>query len=150
VRQRAFRRGARHGAVAAFVLLLHGPDLRPDRLWLRPREGRQDSDAADGCRDHDRAWICLRKTAAAAPAVGRRDALAPPAIGRDGLVGSPQAFRQLAGLPEHVDRDAAAWIPVAADAQPLWLDLIRNTLADHHGAVLVERAVVAEARDVEL
>ena len=28
---------ARHRDVAACVLLLHGPDRRPDRLWLRPR-----------------------------------------------------------------------------------------------------------------
>jgi len=40
----------------------------------------------------------------------------PAAIGRDALVGHPHALGQFAGLPEHVDRDAAARIPVAADA----------------------------------
>ena len=45
VRQRAVGRGPRHRAVAAFVLLLHGPDRRPDRLWLRHPACRQDADA---------------------------------------------------------------------------------------------------------
>src|SRR5215204_1998474 len=54
----------------------------------------------------------------------------PPAIRRDTLVGHPHALGQFAGLPEHVDRDAAAWIPVAADAKPFRLDLGGNPLAD--------------------
>src|SRR5882724_3069658 len=45
-----------------------------------------------------------------------REALPAPTIGRDALVGHPHPLRQPAGLPEHVDRDAAARIPVAADA----------------------------------
>ncbi len=44
---------------------------------------------------------------------------APAAIGRGALVGHPHALGQLAGLPEHVDRDTAARIPVTADAQRL-------------------------------
>ena len=51
-----------------------------------------------------------------------RVASAAPAIRRDALVGHPDALRQLARLPEHVDRNAAARIPVAADAQPLRLE----------------------------
>src|SRR6266705_4971979 len=73
----------------------------------------------------------------------------PPAIGRDALIGDPHALWQSAGLPEHVDRNAAARIPVAADAQPFWLDLVGDPLADHHRAVLMERAVIAKARDIE-
>ncbi len=41
---------------------------------------------------------------------------AAAAIGRDALVRRPDILRQFAGLPEHVDRNAAARIPVAADA----------------------------------
>ena len=62
------------------------------------------------------------------------------------LVGQPDALGQPAGLPEHVDRHAAARIPVAADPQPLRLEQAGEPLADADRAVLVERAVVAEAR----
>src|SRR3954447_13506686 len=75
---------------------------------------------------------------------------APAAIGRDALLGHPQSLRRAARLPEHVDWNAAARIPIAPDAQELRLDLARDALADHHGAVLVEGAVIAEAGDVEL
>src|ERR1700731_2076797 len=75
--------------------------------------------------------------------------LSTPAIGRDPLIRNPHAIRQSAGLPEHVDRDTAARIPVAADAQPFRLDLGRYPLADRDRAVLVECAVIAEARDIE-
>src|SRR6476620_615965 len=73
----------------------------------------------------------------------------PSAIGRDALIGHPHALRQFAGLPEHVDRDAATRIPVAADAKPFRLDLACDPLADHDRAILVERAVIAEACDIE-
>ena len=52
--------------------------------------------------------------------------LTPPSIGRDALVRHPDALGQLARLPEHVDRNAAARIPVAADAQPLRLEQRRR------------------------
>jgi hypothetical protein len=42
VRQRIVGRSARHRAVAALVLLLHGPDHRPDRLWFRHPACRQE------------------------------------------------------------------------------------------------------------
>src|SRR5689334_12391980 len=76
--------------------------------------------------------------------------LSPAAIGGDALLGHPDALRQLPGLPEHVDRDAAARIPIAADAQPLRLEQACDPLADADGAVLVECAPVAEARQIEL
>ena len=70
VRQRAVGGSARDRAVAACVLLLHGPDHRPDRLWFRHRACRQGPDLADrGGRD-DRARICLRAVAAADAAGG--------------------------------------------------------------------------------
>ena len=71
VRQRIVGRGARDRAVAAFVLLLHGPDGWPDRLWLRHPACRQGSDLADGGGCHDRARHCLRAGAAPDPAGGR-------------------------------------------------------------------------------
>jgi len=37
-------------------------------------------------------------------------------VGGDALIGQPQAFGWRAGLPEHVDRHAAARVPVAAMA----------------------------------
>ena len=77
-------------------------------------------------------------------------ALTPAAIGRDALIGNPHPRWQLAGLPEHVDRNAAARIPIAADAQPFRLDFRRYPFADHDRAVLMERAMIAETRDIEL
>src|SRR5471030_1559351 len=74
---------------------------------------------------------------------------AAPAIGRDALIRNPDVLGQFAGLPEYVDGNAAARIPVAADAQPFRLDLGGYPLADRHRAVLVECAVIAEARDIK-
>ena len=47
----------------------------------------------------------------------KNERLAPPAIGRDALVRQPQPLGHGAELPEHVDGDAAARKPIAADAQ---------------------------------
>src|SRR6266581_3557981 len=66
----------------------------------------------------------------------------------DALIRYPESRRQLAPLPEHIDRHAAARIPVAADAQPLRLDRRDELLGDRDRAVLVEGAVVAEAREI--
>src|SRR5260221_13696709 len=74
----------------------------------------------------------------------------PSAIGRDALVGEPQSFRRRGGLVEDVDGDAAARIPVTADAQPQGLDRLDHTAGDGEGAVLVERAVIAECAEIEL
>src|SRR5579872_7591814 len=74
----------------------------------------------------------------------------PPAIGRNALIGNPHSLRQFSGLPEHVDRNAAAWVPIAADAQPFGFDLRGDTLADGDRAVLVKGAVVTEARNKKL
>lgn len=68
--------------------------------------------------------FCAGFRGSAGVANGRRPDLTPPAISRDALIGNPDALRQPAGLEEHVDRDAAARIPVAADAQPFRLDLV--------------------------
>ncbi len=75
---------------------------------------------------------------------------AAPAIGRDGLIGQEDPIGRRAGLPEHVDRDAAARVPVAADPQPARGEEIAERLADLDGAALVEGAVVAEAEEIEL
>src|SRR5262245_62178464 len=78
------------------------------------------------------------------------DALSPSAIGRDALVRQPHARRQLARLPEHVDRHAAARIPVAADAQVFRGQQRDELFADGDRAVLVKAADVAEAGEIEL
>src|SRR5579859_4401246 len=71
-------------------------------------------------------------------------------IGSDSLVGQPQRGRRSAGLPEHVDRNAAARIPIAADAQPGRIHRRDQALADRDGAILVEGAVIAEAGQEQL
>src|SRR5580700_967811 len=77
-------------------------------------------------------------------------ALATPAIRRHALVRQPETFGRRAGLPEDVDRNAAARLPVAADAQPARLGGRDDTLADGERRVFVESAVVAERAQVEL
>src|SRR6516164_1765351 len=75
---------------------------------------------------------------------------AAPAIGRHALVWQPQPLRRLACLPEDVDRDAAARIPIAADAQIMRRDQGGDGLGDPQGAVLMEGAMIAEAAEIEL
>ena len=62
------------------------------------------------------------------------------AIGRDALVGQPQPVGRRAGLVEHVDRDAAARIPIAADPQPVRRDRSDQAARDAKRAVLVKGA----------
>ncbi len=66
-------------------------------------------------------------------------------IGADALVGRPDAGGQLSGLPEHVDRHAAARMEIAADAQPFRLQQRDQLLADRDRAFFVECAVIAES-----
>src|SRR3984957_4747526 len=75
---------------------------------------------------------------------------AAAAIGSDALIWKPHPFRQPAALPEHVDRHAAAREPVAADSEPARLEQADEVLADAHGAILMEGAVIAEALEVKL
>src|SRR4051794_39092288 len=74
----------------------------------------------------------------------RMTTLSAATVWRDALVRQPQAFRRRARLPEDVDRDPPARIPVAADAQPLRLHVLDKALADADGHVLVEACMVAE------
>src|SRR3546814_2348931 len=73
-----------------------------------------------------------------------------PAIGGDTLVGQPQAPGRGAGLPEDVDRNAAARIPIAADAQPFRPHLVEQAPADADGAILVEPRVTPKAGEEQL
>jgi len=75
--------------------------------------------------------------------------LTTPAIGRNPLIRNPHALRQLSALPEHIDGNAAAWVPISADAKPLRFDRSRDPFADGNRAVLVESAMVTETRDIE-
>src|SRR4051812_32695169 len=68
--------------------------------------------------------------------LGPSTRLTAPAIGGDPLLGHPQARRRLAGLPEDVDRHAAARIPIAADPQPQRLHLLGEPLGDPDRHVL--------------
>src|SRR6266516_7501177 len=65
------------------------------------------------------------------------EASAARAVGRHALIGQPHARRQLPGLPEYVDRNAAARIPIAADPQPARLQQGGDPLADADRAILV-------------
>src|SRR6188474_2896888 len=77
-------------------------------------------------------------------------ALASPTIGRNALVRQPKPFWRCTALPEHVDRDAAARIPVAADPQPPRPHLFAQPLADAHGDILVEPGMIAERTEEQL
>ena len=75
---------------------------------------------------------------------------AASAVGSHALIGNPHPLWRLAALPEHVDRHAAAWEPIAADSEPSRLEQSDQVLADADGAILVEGAVIAEALKVKL
>src|SRR4051794_18849768 len=62
------------------------------------------------------------------------------AIGGDPGVGQPSPGGQVAGLVEDVDRDAAARIPVAADAQPAGAERCDESARNRQRAVLVKGA----------
>src|SRR5260221_14302047 len=66
-------------------------------------------------------------------------ALPAAAIGRDAGVGQPQPFGRRAGLVEHVDRDAAARVPIAAEAQPARRQCRDEAARNRERAILVER-----------
>ena len=53
-------------------------------------------------------------------------------------------------MPEYVDRYAAPRIPISADAEKVRRNEVHDPLADADRAFLVESAVVAKAREVEL
>src|SRR4051794_7149847 len=80
----------------------------------------------------------------------RMTTLSAATVWRDALVGQPQALGRLARLPEDVDRNAAARIPVAADAQPLRLHFLNQALAYADRHVLVEACMVAERAEEQL
>src|SRR5690348_973017 len=72
------------------------------------------------------------------------------AIAGDVLVREPEARGRLSRLPEHVDRDAAARIPIAADAQPMRLHFRDQPFGDADRAILVKAGVVAEGGQEQL
>ena len=71
-------------------------------------------------------------------------------VGGDALVGKPYALQRLAGLPENVDRNAAARIPITADPQPPRAHLVEQPLPDPDRHILVEAAVIAERAEEQL
>src|SRR5690606_17235070 len=75
---------------------------------------------------------------------------AAAAIGRDTLIGQPQPLRRRAALPEDIDRNASARVPVAANPQPARPHFLEQALADADGDVLVEAAVITERGEEQL
>ena len=73
--------------------------------------------------------------------------LAAAAIASDSLIGDPQSFGRRARLPEHIDRNSATRIPIAADAEPAGLHLFDQSLADADGDVFMKTRVVAETQE---
>src|SRR5262245_55945228 len=71
--------------------------------------------------------------------------LSATTIRLDALIGQPQALGRRSRLPEDVDRDPAARVPIAADPEPPRLHLRDEALADPDRHVLVEAAMIAEA-----
>src|SRR3546814_9364802 len=71
-------------------------------------------------------------------------------IGRYALVGNPYAFGDRPRLMEHVDREAAARIPVAADAEPDRRHLRHEPFRDADRAVLVKGGLVPEGAEIKL
>src|SRR5690242_16086734 len=76
--------------------------------------------------------------------------LSATTIGGDALVWQPQALGGLTRLPEDVDGNPAARVPVSADPQPSWLHLFGQALADPDRHVLVEAAMVAKGAEEQL
>src|SRR5258708_40083032 len=83
-------------------------------------------------------------------AAGSSPQLSSAAIAGDARIGQPQVRGRLAGLPEHVDRHAAAWVPVAADPEPARCQHLGGPLADRERTGLVEVGVIAEAAEIKL
>src|SRR5262249_41185122 len=92
----------------------------------------------------------LRRTVA----VGNDQTLGHPSTSRAiwgyALIRNPDARRELAGLPEHVDRHPAAGEEIGTDSQPPRRQELVELLADGHSAFLMESAVIAEAVKVKL
>ena len=112
--------------------------------------GRTDGDGGALRRGDPRDGHGVLDQAAAGAGAKRVGRLLPPAIRPHALVGHPDVAGQAAGLPEHVDRHAAAGMEVAADAQPPRLEERDQSLADVERAILMENSVIAEAVEVEL
>ena len=84
------------------------------------------------------------------PSVSSPFPSSPPAIGRHALIRQPQPLGRCAGLVEHVDRHAAARIPIAADAQPAGRERGDEILGDAERASLVEGAMVSKRGEIKL
>src|SRR3546814_17988962 len=76
--------------------------------------------------------------------------LTPAPIALDTLIGHPQPLGRWSRLPEHIDWNAAARIPIAADPEPPGLHLLEQALADPHRAILETGGVVAAAAQKQL
>src|ERR1700733_11279250 len=123
------------------------PGLRS--MWQSRREANDGSSAASIRMDAPRVLKPSERAANRLVPLGRDPRSAPAAIRSNALIGNPHPFRRLTALPEHVDRHAAAREPVAADSEPSGLEQSDKVLANPHCAILMERAVVAEAHEIK-
>ena len=115
----------------------HEISLIPAKSPLAGQAGIVRADAA-GCT----AWHDPRAQSAdtpAQPAISvparalvntKAPRLPAPAIGWHALIGDPDASGHRAALPEYVDGNTAAWIPVSADPQPGRLKELRKPPPD--------------------
>jgi hypothetical protein len=55
-----------------------------------------------------------------------------------------------AGLPQHVNRDTAAQVPVASNSEPARLEQTHQPTPDPNRAIFMEGPVIAEGRQIEL
>merc|ERR1712185_789803 len=76
--------------------------------------------------------------------------LTPPPVVLHALIGHPKAVGHGAALPEYVDRNATARVPVAADTQPARRHLVEQALPYADGHILVKTAMIAEASEKQL
>ena len=70
--------------------------------------------------------------------------LAAAAIRRDASIRHIQVFWHRPSLPEHIDGDAAARIPISANPKPAGLEQIGNILPNAERAILMEAAMIAK------
>ena len=76
--------------------------------------------------------------------------LTPPTIGRHALIGDPYAVWQRPGLPEDINGNTTAGIPISANPEPLGLQEIGKTARNGDSAILVEGTVISERAKEQL
>src|SRR5690606_42073069 len=71
-------------------------------------------------------------------------------LGGDSLIGEPKAFRRQAALPEDIDWNPAARIPITSNSQPSRRGFGEKSLPNPDRHILVKARVVAECAKKKL